>query len=235
MNQVLKESLLFVGGLIIGSFVTYKVLNRQMEDTIEEEVEVVKQYAKEKIKKAEEQLLYLNSAEERGTDLKSVDSLVTKHYTNITEHYAGVQEDDEYDEDEDAEDYAVPGSEWFEDIMTSEQMKSPFIISYEQFDREMPHFSKISVVYYEADNTFAYEENDEIIDDPRTILGDGHEYFGCNIDDPDVVYIRNYMYGSDYELTRFTGSYSESILGAYEEKQETRKQKKEEDTEEDDW
>ena len=51
MNNVLKDILIFVGGVAIGGFATYKFLEKQIDIRVEEEVASVKAYAKRQIEK----------------------------------------------------------------------------------------------------------------------------------------------------------------------------------------
>ena len=83
----------------------------------------------------------------------------------------------------------------------------PHVISKDEFDYEMRHYSKITVYYY-SDNVMIEEGHDG---DPEY---DGKRYLGMDVDDifgairddsndnPDVAYVRNDRLNIDYEVIK---------------------------------
>ena len=87
----------------------------------------------------------------------------------------------------------------------------PYIISVDQFADEKDHYDKITINYYEEDDTLC-EENEEIIEDPMMVVGeDTLTRFGEDSDDPDVVYVRNEKLEIDYEVICLHKSYAETV------------------------
>lgn len=95
-----------------------------------------------------------------------------------------------------------------DDVMT------PRIISEDQFIEEQ-YMQKSYVNWYEYDNVF--EENLEPIIDPYASFGvaNGSELFRNSDErsDPNIVYVRNEKFTTDYEITRIHGSYAMMVGG----------------------
>lgn len=117
--------------------------------------------------------------------------------------------DDEPDEEDEEEEVEQPELPPFE----KKKIKPiELITSDEFFDTENTH-EKITLVYYEGDDTLA-DERDGIIPNANAVIGpDAVDNFGEGSDDPNVVYVRNNKSSCDFEVVRNTGSYSKEILG----------------------
>lgn len=93
------------------------------------------------------------------------------------------------------------------------QVSPPHIISLGEFYNERPEYDKITIDWYEPDNTY--------LDEREEIIGDITSYVGLNAgnlfkdngpqDDPDIRFVRNEQYGSDYEIIRHHRSYRETM------------------------
>lgn len=87
--------------------------------------------------------------------------------------------------------------------------KRPYAISPDQFAEEHPEYDKESIYAY-SDGVMTHE-NDEIVDDVDTLLGDVDtqpKYGG------DTVYIRNDRFSTDYEVMYVETTYQEAVEGA---------------------
>lgn len=182
----------FILGLVTGGVVAYKYLNKQVHILVEEEVEHVKAYAKDQIEKLETELESLHPSAEINAEDGEIHGSHVSFEEDDESQYTGVVQ-------------KKPGTV----LERADRMKQPFLITFEQFDEEMPHFDKIMLTYYAGDETFINEETDEVIEDIRSWVGDAYEYFGSNPEEPDVLYIRNYKRASDYELTRVPGRWND--------------------------
>lgn len=92
------------------------------------------------------------------------------------------------------------------------QVEPPHIISLSEFYNERPEYDKITIEWYEEDNVYV-DENEEIIDDISSYIGMNRDkLFKENgpDDDPDIQFVRNEQYGSDYEIVRHHMSYKEA-------------------------
>lgn len=89
----------------------------------------------------------------------------------------------------------------------------PYPISFEEYEGEEEAFSKICLVYFEADEVLA-DERESPIRLPASILGEGWEKgFGADGEAPHEIYFRNPKLSADYEVSRNLGSYAETVLG----------------------
>lgn len=85
----------------------------------------------------------------------------------------------------------------------------PYVIDFEEFCEEYENHDKVTLTYYEGDDTLA-DETEEIIADVSETIGDeALKCFGQGSDDPDVVYVRNERLGIDYEVVRQGNKYSD--------------------------
>jgi hypothetical protein len=89
---------------------------------------------------------------------------------------------------------------------------APYVIAREDYDDEdMSHYDKLTIYYYEDDDTLT-DENEEVIADVDSIVGgDSLTRFGDLSGDPEVVYVRNDKLQIDYEIIRLSKSYGETI------------------------
>lgn len=93
------------------------------------------------------------------------------------------------------------------------QIEPPHVISLGEFYNERPEYDKITIDWYEPDNVYL-DENEEIIADIQSYVGlNAATLFAKNgpQDDPDIRFVRNEQYGSDYEIVRHHRSYRETL------------------------
>ena len=89
---------------------------------------------------------------------------------------------------------------------------NPYVIDFERFCED-PENEKITITYYEGDDTLV-DEGDEIFPDISGVIGyESLNSFGKGSEDPDVVYVRNEKLGIDYEVIRNKESFKEMVLG----------------------
>ena len=113
-------------------------------------------------------------------------------------------EEEDFDEDflEQIEQEAVEAGNNFVD--------PPHQIDLSDFYNDRPEYDKITIKYFEPDNTWI-DDNDEVIADISSYIGTNRDLFktpGMD-DDPDVRFIRNDRYNTDYEIIRHHRSWSE--------------------------
>lgn len=176
----MKNVLIFVLGAATGSVITWKLVEQKYKKIADEEIASVKERFKNRDKEEkEEEKSELDTTEENDTDIE------IKKYKDIAINYT-------------VDDYAVEVVE--EDFSTV----APFVISPDEFGEKIGYETK-SWTYY-ADNVLA-DEDDQIVGDYETIIGDGLKHFG-DFDD-DSVYIRNDNEECDYEILRHNRTYNE--------------------------
>lgn len=90
----------------------------------------------------------------------------------------------------------------------------PYLISHEEFYNTETEWDKLSITYYEEDDTLT-DENDRHVDDIEYLIGEKHlDFFGLRSGgDKNQVFIRNPQISTDFEVTRHAGSYTEIVLG----------------------
>lgn len=214
MNTKLKVAISFVLGTAVGTVATYELLKKKVDKIAEEECESLRasfansvslqqqRKAKEEAddnspiedsaKSAQHSYSSLSDAYKKKEDISEVASRVRKDYSHVEN---GEAAEVEYAKSE------------------SSDHDKPYVISQAEFDNDHPNYDKLSITYYEADDTLA-DEQEEIIDDPDTIVGeDTLKSFGKGSDDEDIVYARNDQLGIDYEISRVHGSYEETVMG----------------------
>lgn len=88
---------------------------------------------------------------------------------------------------------------------------APYFIEGSEFHNTKQWYDKISLNYYEGDNTLTDDRDEEIAHNEWVnICGEEfYNWFGRDEDDPDIVYVRNDQRGIDYEICRVLGRYTD--------------------------
>ena len=102
-----------------------------------------------------------------------------------------------------------------DEIEEPPETKEPHKISLGEFYEERREYDKITIDWYDEDDT-VLDEREEVIADPNS-------YVGCSMKelfsdpspdgDPDAIYIRNDAYHTDYEIIRHHASCKKLIIG----------------------
>lgn len=89
----------------------------------------------------------------------------------------------------------------------------PYVITDEEYRIDFPEHEKLSITYYNGDQTLA-DERDQYIPTPdETVLITNLRFFGLASGDPRIVHIRNERVGADFEVRLEDGAYSREVLG----------------------
>lgn len=83
------------------------------------------------------------------------------------------------------------------------------VISMEDFMNDTSGYDRLTINYYEEDDTLA-DENEEIITNIENLVGDEALYFE---DNENVAYVRNNKIGALLEILLVHGSYARDVLG----------------------
>lgn len=203
--SILKNVLIFGGGLIIGAFAA----KRKYEEIIDE---YEQRYDRE------EETDQRTSAEEEtaATKIRVVGSLfksekTKERYDKIVEklgyNNSNITESEKTNEESDYNKYEEMSKQTADEIN-----KSPYIITYDEFNNECEHYDKLSIYFYARDKILA-DEDDTQIDDPELIVGElALSSFGKE-EDPDIVHVRNEKLQIDYEIIKLDKDYSQTVLG----------------------
>lgn len=122
---------------------------------------------------------------------------------------------------EDAEeviDEPEPDNASYDEFLELKKKRSrdvPYVISIDEWAEEPTH-DKITLYYYDEDDTLT-DERDRVIPDTDQIVGpDALTMFGKFSDDKHIVYVRSERNEADFEVVRQGDSYERKILGVRE-------------------
>lgn len=145
--------------------------------------------------------------------------LKEQRYSEMVESLEEVRNEDEYEESsEEVEVYSIfdQAVEVDADGNVIEEepidVSKPYVISSEEYSHDEPEFDKITISYYEEDDTLC-DDRERPIDDIEGLIGDALSHFGEKSNDRNIVYVRNHRISSDFEVLRETGEYAVRVLG----------------------
>ena len=218
----------FAGGFAAGFFF-HKKLNDIRFDEIDEEemakLDDMMRSSKEEVKDISNRIHAIEAAENVDELRNAMQGKVSyvKAEPEVQERFSGTWETVKgYSDEENADNMPVDpeeglDEEFLEMIEKEEvepgQVEPPHIISLSEFYNERPEYDKVTIDWYEPDNAYL-DENEEVIGDITTYVGlNAGKLFDKNgpEDDPDIRFVRNEQYGSDYEIIRHHRSYKETM------------------------
>ena len=120
---------------------------------------------------------------------------------NIFDGHDLDDEDDHLDDEFDGEDD--------EDV----DISKPFIITNHEFMENEAAHTQVTVTYFEGDDVVSDERDQAVSDVDDTIGNENLQKFGKKSNDPNVVYVRNFKLGMDFEVLRSRGKFTEEVLG----------------------
>lgn len=109
--------------------------------------------------------------------------------------------------------FTIDDAEWdYEAELKARSKHEPYIIHRDEFFADEMDFRQTTVTYYEGDDILA-DENETPIYNHAGLLGDLR--FGHGSGDNNVVYIRNEVMNTEWEVLRHTGSYQIEVIGLH--------------------
>lgn len=196
MKSALSELCIFIGGALIGSSITYLVVKNKYEKIIDEEIESVKETYEdaygEKTKTAKLVESMDGAMNPREKNQKAYEELIRQYKNDESTEDEEDEEDEEDDSDEQEGD--------------DDDMVEPYIITPDEFGDT--GYETICLTLY-ADGVIEDDEGDMWSDDDISVLlgRDSLSHMGENVDDPDVLYVRNENEEVDYEIARDVDKY----------------------------
>lgn len=224
MTTNIKYAIIFVSGVAIGSGITWIALKKKYEDLAEKEIAEARNYYQNKVKS-----IYKGEPEKhKKVDQKPTELIrerSTIDYSADKKNKTVVDYTKYYDKKPDPAEmeYPVEGDSNEEEHLNYRDGKRDseeaaalhgiIAISPEEFAVGFTNHEKITLFYWMDDDTLSTEE-EELIDDPARVVGDCLETTGFKYSDSDVdvIYVRNFDLGCDYEVQRFPSSYAEQIM-----------------------
>ena len=184
----------FIFGLGIGSATTYFLTQKIIQSKANEEIESVVKTFHERYEKLTD-ILSEGQKKELGvfSPSKQIKKDIEKKMEDFKESYKEQMDDLGYSVGVDSSETKDQNAESTIKVETNDIFKAPYVITEDEFG-EFGNEEKVLTLY--ADNILA-DEDEEIIDDPETILGSCLEDF----DDYDnVMYVRNENIETDYTI-----------------------------------
>ena len=195
----MKNLLCFVAGAVIGSVVTWKLIEKKYKDLADEEIESVietfknrkPRITKDNVKETVEKVI--NKYKEPK---EIVEDIVT------AEKYS-IENEEEIDEDDESNYIVNVDNDNDNDI----EFVTPYVITPEQFG-EYNEYGTKTLTYY-ADNVLTDEIDNPITSEEMVIMigPDALDHFGEYEDDS--VYIRDETNEMDYEILKSEKKFSE--------------------------
>ena len=165
---------------------------------------------------------YLKADAEAKAKYASIWNTVERYSDEENANKLPVQKTEKVEEDEEAEDIDPEDGldeNFLEGLELEEvepgQVEKPHPITLGDFYNDRPDYDKITIDWYPEDNTFL-DEREEVIADIQGYVGmDVKPLFNKTYEneDPDVRFVRNEQYSSDYEIIRHHNSYKEMMGG----------------------
>ena len=189
MNRsTLTSFFMFAAGAVIGSFVTWKMMDQKYRQMADEEIESMREYFSNKSKKIEHVELEDND-EEDETETYEVAEKDVRDYEGVLEkvNYSG---------------YTTVSTKEVEKDMTG-----PYVITPEEFG-ELKEYETIELTYY-ADFVLADNRNNPIEDVDDVIGLDSLDHFGEYEDDS--VFVRDDERKIDYQILLDPRKYSDVV------------------------
>ena len=185
MNRdLLSKIMIFVAGAGIGSVVTYKLVKKQYDQIIQEEIDSVKEAFSEM--NGEDDGYEDGEPDRNDTDEKT-EPTAKETYESIVKE-SGYTEETEKKEDK--------------------HMEKPYVISPSEFGDS--DYAILSLTYF-LDGT-VLNERDKIVTNVDELIGeDFANHFGDYPEDPDTVYVRNDKLEIDFEILKDYREYSETV------------------------
>lgn len=199
----IKYLVAFGAGAIVGSLVTWKLINDAYEQKSKDDMDEVRRLMLDKHlvdddtveeeSKSDEIVVPTTVIVEKPDLMEYATKLRENGYgTSGYVDYSKITPDgDEIDDDVDEV------LEYENDIPSEEKVDKPYIITPDEFG-EYDDYEQISLTYFGEDGILA-DENDEIVDDPDGVIGmESLIHFG--IFEDDTVFVRNDALKCDYEV-----------------------------------
>lgn len=225
MKLLKRDLIFFTMGLVAGVGGGYVYLKSKFDSELQEEVDATRAYYKEKFEKSPggkkpEDVILKN---QKG-EVISGDEEVPVGYDDVLAYKNRDRDDDLIEERVNYNkiaDYTktnvIPFGETPEGLKQREGETPPYVISDIEMYNDMLEYDKVTLTYYEGDQTLS-DDDEHIIDDVDAIIGLANlESFGVHCEDPDMLHVRNDRLGSDYEVIKTPASYAHIVLNNFKE------------------
>ena len=209
MNKNLKNALIFVSGVLAGAATGIYATSKYYYAKADKEIKDMRDYYEEKLdrikKMQDEANLVMDERDQKiekveeeeieDLEMKNYEDMIDKLQYNKISHKARKKTKEEVK----VEEAAI-------------NVNEPKIISYNEYSDDIK-YEKVIVSYFEEDGVLMLQD-ESLFEDGINALGSLNlEQFGMYPDDPepDTIYIRNELLGTDFEVVREEGSYEQFL------------------------
>lgn len=211
-------------GSVSGFFLAKRILAKQFELRLEEEMRQTKAFYQNLVKPDPDALAEMLLDEE---DLQpkhlydtTSDEVPAEVLERIADRMRQAEEEIEAeavpmaDTDTPHNAFESPAPAWVQQDEELERRNGvPYIISHDEFYENQWEFEEGQLTYYEGDDTLA-DSRDEPISEQYAAVGElTLERFGHGSNDPNIVYVCNEQMAMIFEICRSSKSFTEDVLG----------------------
>lgn len=222
----MKSLGLIAAGIAIGATAAWVCVSGMKKQQTDETIADIRDFYEKELQKKEDVIDRLSAEPSTENVTKTFDKVAKAmtsaassldapiHKDNVKDSYEKAVKYMKYSSEKDSKSEEIPEEDVSEQPEQDQNPDLPHVISQEEYYNSEKDgvYEFSSLTYYEADDTLV-DEQDKMIDSISDLIGDGLEHFGDQSNDKDMVYIRNDMYGSMYEVFRNHGYYQEIVLG----------------------
>lgn len=101
----------------------------------------------------------------------------------------------------------------YEAEMRNRTEDAPYVITNEEYFANEKEYEQVSVTYYEGDDVLVDAQEMPIDETDKTVGDYNLQRFGHGSKDPNIVYVRNEVLETEFEIAKSTGSYADEVLG----------------------
>lgn len=192
----MKGTLIFVAGVVVGSVVTWKIVEKRYKDLADDEIESVKDMFLKRNTKNKK-----NDKIEKLPEKSETEEEVEELSNGQIVDYAGIIKCENYDSEESSDEETINVDDFGEEYV------GPYVIEPEEFGTIDKYGTK--TLTYWADDVLT-DEVDHVVADREVLIGaDALEHFGDY--EEDAVHIRDVANEMDYEIIKSEKKFSETI------------------------
>lgn len=214
MNNAIKYTLIFAGGVGVGFLAAKQILVKGYAEQAQEEIDDVKEHYRQKYELVKEVDIDEYPAVVKLKTKPSIDETSVTSQLNKTKKdlidYHKIHTGN-------SSTWAVnnPPAPVYADQLERADVSNcgSYIITDQEFADEMLHYDKITMFYYSLDDVLT-DEHESIVDDVDGTVGD--ETLNLFADMPpsqNTIWVRNERIASDFEIVRLDQSFEDHIMG----------------------
>lgn len=232
MIKLIGYAITFVAGASIGALISHVVTKNKVTAEALQKIEDMHAYYEEEYghidipeEETKEEPVKEGAPPEIITTKKASDPIVNpsniSEYKDYTQYYSAKATDpaeNEHPMDDEVDENYSQGEYLTREIRqerSSNSSKPPKMIPYEECGND-PAYRLVNLTYYTGDGILCesggelfYDQDD--IDIVNDLIGDALDKYGFRDNDEDLICVRNYAYGIDYEIVKMDGYYSDLV------------------------